>query len=309
MTSVAIDMKQVRKTYGKKVVAVENLSLQVKTGSIFALLGPNGSGKTTTIRMLTSLVSKDGGDIHIFGENKIDKHVIGCVAQNSGVDPLGTGKENLMMQGKIYGLKGQILKKRVDELLKMFHLEKDQNRLSKNYSGGMKRKLDLAMGIIHKPRLLFLDEPTTGLDPEARSDLWKMIKQLQEEQGMTVVLTTHYMEEADELADYVAFMNEGKLVIEGTKESLKRGMKSDTLIFQSPHVEKAKEVLQGENQLVVKEDKLHVQVTDGATKLPELLHELKEHGVDIDSVTLSKVNLGDVYFMHTGKTLMKGESK
>lgn len=310
--NTAIQLKKVRKTYGKKIKAVQDLSLTIAEGSIYALLGPNGSGKSTTFRVLTTLASADQGEIHYFGSPKINKQMIGCVAQNSGVDPTATGRENLMLQGRIYGLPKKALKERVNELLTVFHLQEAADRLSKHYSGGMKRKLDLAMGIIHRPKLLFLDEPTTGLDPESRAELWQMIKQLQSDAGMTVLLTTHYMEEADELADRIAFMNEGRIVAEGTPDEMKNKVGGDTITIECREAQVAAQVLaaaysvqQPEKQ---DESTLHVVTENGAEKLPNVIRLLEEQHIPVDSIKVSRPDLGDAYLLYTGKTLRKDET-
>ncbi|MCM3313965.1 ABC transporter ATP-binding protein [Bacillus sp. FSL K6-6483] len=310
--NAAIQLKKVRKTYGKKIKAVQDLSLTIAEGSIYALLGPNGSGKSTTFRILTTLASADQGEIHYFGSPKINKQMIGCVAQNSGVDPTATGRENLMLQGRIYGLPKKALKERVNELLTVFHLQEAADRLSKHYSGGMKRKLDLAMGIIHRPKLLFLDEPTTGLDPESRAELWQMIKQLQSDAGMTVLLTTHYMEEADELADRIAFMNEGRIVAEGTPDEMKNKVGGDTITIECREAQVAAQVLaaaysvqQPEKQ---DESTLHVVTENGAEKLPNVIRLLEEQHIPVDSIKVSRPDLGDAYLLYTGKTLRKDET-
>ncbi|MBX0321335.1 MULTISPECIES: ABC transporter ATP-binding protein [Shouchella] len=310
--NAAIQLKKVRKTYGKKIKAVQDLSLTIAEGSIYALLGPNGSGKSTTFRILTTLASADQGEIHYFGSPKINKQMIGCVAQNSGVDPTATGRENLMLQGRIYGLPKKALKERVNELLTVFHLQEAADRLSKHYSGGMKRKLDLAMGIIHRPKLLFLDEPTTGLDPESRAELWQMIKQLQSDAGMTVLLTTHYMEEADELADRIAFMNEGRIVAEGTPDEMKNKVGGDTITIECREAQVAAQVLaaaysvqQPEQQ---DESTLHVVTENGAEKLPNVIRLLEEQHIPVDSIKVSRPDIGDAYLLYTGKTLRKDET-
>ncbi|WP_010273095.1 ATP-binding cassette domain-containing protein [Paenibacillus senegalensis] len=311
--NAAVQMVKVKKTYGKNITAIQDLSLIIEEGKIYALLGPNGSGKTTTVRILTTLASADAGEIYYFGSPQINKKMIGCVAQNSGVDPMGTGRENLMLQGRIYGLRGEALRERVHELLTGFHLLKDADRLSKHYSGGMRRKLDLAMGIIHRPRLLFLDEPTTGLDPESRADLWQTIKQLQREHGMTVVLTTHYMEEADELADRIAFMNEGTIVAEGTAEEMKSKVGGDTITIQCREPQIAAQILEPiypTQQLNHQDDStLHVITDKGAEKLPDIIRLLEEKHVTVNSIAVARPDLGDVYLLYTGKMLRKdGES-
>lgn len=310
--NAAIQLKKVRKTYGKKIKAVQDLSLTIAEGSIYALLGPNGSGKSTTFRILTTLASADQGEIHYFGSPKINKQMIGCVAQNSGVDPTATGRENLMLQGRIYGLPKKALKERVNELLTVFHLQEAADRLSKHYSGGMKRKLDLAMGIIHRPKLLFLDEPTTGLDPESRAELWQMIKQLQSDAGMTVLLTTHYMEEADELADRIAFMNEGRIVAEGTPDEMKNKVGGDTITIECREAQVAAQVLaaaysvqQPEKQ---DESTLHVVTENGAEKLPNVIRLLEEQHIPVDSIKVSRPDIGNAYLLYTGKTLRKDET-
>lgn len=310
--NAAIQLKKVRKTYGKKRKAIQDLSLTIAEGDIYALLGPNGSGKSTTFRILTTLASADQGEIRYFGSSKINKQTIGCVAQNSGVDPTATGRENLMLQGRIYGLPKKALKERVNELLTVFHLQEAADRLSKHYSGGMKRKLDLAMGIIHRPKLLFLDEPTTGLDPESRAELWQMIKQLQSDAGMTVLLTTHYMEEADELADRIAFMNEGRIVAEGTPDEMKNKVGGDTITIQCREAQVAAQVLavayhvqQPETQ---DEFTLHVVTENGAEKLPNVIRLLEKQHIPVDSIKVSRPDLGDAYLLYTGKTLRKEET-
>ncbi|MFP7288617.1 ATP-binding cassette domain-containing protein [Shouchella clausii] len=310
--NAAIQLKKVRKTYGKKIKAIQDLTLTIAEGSTYALLGPNGSGKSTTFHILTTLASADQGEIHYFGSPKINKQTIGCVAQNSGVDPTATGRENLMLQGRIYGLPKKALKQRVNELLAVFHLQEAADRLSKHYSGGMKRKLDLAMGIIHRPKLLFLDEPTTGLDPESRAELWQMIKQLQSDAGMTVLLTTHYMEEADELADRIAFMNEGRIVAEGTPDEMKNKVGGDTITIKCREAQVASQVLaaaysvqQPEKQ---DESTLHVVTENGAEKLPNVIRLLEEQHIPVDSIKVSRPDLGDAYLLYTGKTLRKDET-
>ncbi|WP_289890516.1 ABC transporter ATP-binding protein [Virgibacillus pantothenticus] len=303
----AVEMKNVMKTYGKNVIALNNLSLIMKEGEISSLLGPNGSGKSTTIRMLTSLAYPDEGEILIFGNKKIDKRLIGCVSQSSGIDSMGTGRENLTLQGRIYGLKGKKLKERVDELLRVFHLQEDADRLSKNYSGGMRRKLDLAMGIIHRPKLLFLDEPTTGLDPEARKELWNTIKRLQHTEGMTVILTTHYMEEADELSDWIAFINDGTIVAEGTAEELKSKVGKDTITITCDKQAQAYSILQASYKTLEDKDQLLVMVEEGEQKLAGILEKLRGNQINVSSVTVSKPDLGDVYLLYTGKKLSAEE--
>ena len=210
----AVDARELFKTYKGGVEAVRGISLQIPAGSVFGLLGPNGAGKSTMVKLLTTLSAPTSGTATVAGydivrEQAAVRRAIGCVAQESGVDPQATGRENLLLQGRIYGLRGRELNLQAVELLDRFALTDAADRLVKTYSGGMKRKLDVAMGLIHEPQVLFLDEPTTGLDPEARAEMWEQIKELAWDRGLTILLTTHYLEEADQLAQRLAIVDRG----------------------------------------------------------------------------------------------------
>jgi ABC-2 type transport system ATP-binding protein len=238
----SIEARGLVKTYpapGKKprIRALDGLDLRVPTGTIYALLGPNGAGKTTTVKILTSLATPDEGEAIVEGIDVLAnparaRRVIGVVAQRSGADPTATGRENLILQGHLYGLDTKTAKRRADELLEHFGLENAAKRFVRTYSGGMQRRLDVALGLMHRPRVLFLDEPTTGLDPESRTAMWQEITRLAKdndakdgEQGnMTVLLTTHYLDEADRLADRIAIVDNGRVVAEGDPGQLKRDL-------------------------------------------------------------------------------------
>ena len=233
---IAIEVQDLKKTYPNKVRALDGLSFSVVAGTVFALLGPNGAGKSTTVKILNTLCRPDSGSATVAGydvENEPNRvrHVIGCVAQKSGVDADATGRENLVLQARLYGLRGRELDVRVDELLEIFSLAEAADRIARTFSGGMRRKLDLAMGLIHRPLVLFLDEPTTGLDPEARADLWDEITRLARD-GMTILLTTHYLEEADRLAARLAIVDRGRLIVEGTPQELKGEASLDEVYLQ-----------------------------------------------------------------------------
>jgi ABC-2 type transport system ATP-binding protein len=222
------------KTYPPETKALDGISLNVPAGTIFGLLGPNGAGKSTTVKVLTTLTHADAGEARVGGFSVFDepqrvREVIGVVAQKSGVDEEATGRENLRLQGQLYGMRGADLDSRVDELLERFGLADAADRIAKGYSGGMKRRLGITMGLIHRPRVLFLDEPTTGLDPEVRSAMWDEIRALAQEERMTVLLTTHYLEEADQLAQNLAIVDRGKVVAEGTPSELKSSLAVDSL--------------------------------------------------------------------------------
>ena len=210
----AIEARGLMKTYPGEVRALDGLSFAVEAGTIFGLLGPNGAGKSTTVKILTTLSRPDEGEAHVAGFDVLRepdrvRRAIGVVAQRSGVDREATGRENLTLQGQLYGLGGRELKRRVGELLERFGLAEAADRIARTYSGGMQRRLDIAIGLVHRPQVLFLDEPTTGLDPEVRAEMWEEISRLATEEGITMLLTTHYLEEADRLAHRLAIVDRG----------------------------------------------------------------------------------------------------
>ena len=234
----AIEARGLVKTYpgpGKtRVSALDGLTLSVAPGTIFALVGPNGAGKTTTVKILTTLASPDEGTATVDGIDVIAapgqaRRVIGVVAQRSGADPAATGRENLVLQAHLYGMPTRAARARADELLDRFQLTEAAGRFVRTYSGGMQRRLDVALGLVHQPRVLFLDEPTTGLDPESRAAMWDEITTLATADQVTVLLTTHYLDEADRLAGRVAIVDRGKVVAEGDPQQLKRDLGADSL--------------------------------------------------------------------------------
>src|ERR687887_1643227 len=222
----AIVVEGLRKRY-KDVQALAGVSFTVRAGEVFGLLGPNGAGKSTTVRVLATLTKPDGGHALVAGHDVVRhpnraRRELGYVPQDSGVDRDATGRENLMLQGRIYGLRGSALRARVKELLELVGLSDAADRVVRGYSGGMKRRLDIALGLVHRPSVLFLDEPTTGLDPEARAAMWVEVQRLARQETLTILLTTHYLEEADQLAGRIAIVSRGQVVVEGTPEELKR---------------------------------------------------------------------------------------
>jgi ABC-2 type transport system ATP-binding protein len=234
----SIEAHNLIKTYpapGKtRVRALDGLTLSVSRGTIFALVGPNGAGKTTTVKILTTLARPDAGTAVIEGIDVIAapaqaRRVIGVVGQRSGADPGATGRENLILQGHLYGIPTKTARARADELLERFRLTDAASRFVRTYSGGMQRRLDIALGLVHKPRVLFLDEPTTGLDPESRAAMWDEITTLAAVDRVTVLLTTHYLDEADRLASALAIVDQGRVVAEGDPGQLKRDLGADSL--------------------------------------------------------------------------------
>ncbi|HYA53662.1 MAG TPA: ATP-binding cassette domain-containing protein, partial [Streptosporangiaceae bacterium] len=229
-----IEAHDLVKTYPKGVRALDGLSFAVPAGTVFGLLGPNGAGKSTTVKILTTLAQADSGTATVAGLDVRARaaqvrHAIGVVGQHSGADPMATGRENLLLTGRIQGLRGRALTARADELLGRFDLAGAAGRLVRTYSGGMQRRLDVALGLINRPQVLFLDEPTTGLDPEARAGLWAEIATLSREDGLAILLTTHYLEEADRLAGELAIVDHGRVVASGAPESLKAELHGDAI--------------------------------------------------------------------------------
>ena len=313
-TRLAIDARDLAKTYKGGVQAVRGVSLSIPAGTVFGLLGPNGAGKSTLVKMLTTLSAPTGGSASVAGfdivkQQKQVRRSIGCVAQNSGVDVQATGRENLLLQGRVYGLRGVELERRADELLARFGLADVSKRFVKTYSGGMKRKLDVALGLVHAPQVLFLDEPTTGLDPEARAEMWQQIRELAWDQGLTILLTTHYLEEADQLARSLAIVDQGKIVTEGSPDELKAQLHGDAVTLEltpDSHTDAAKSLtLEHEllTDVVVDGLILRGRSADGAGTVPALLAALEAAQITVAAVTVSRPSLDDVYLRHTGRSL------
>jgi ABC-2 type transport system ATP-binding protein len=309
----AIDARGLSKAYPSGVQALDGLGFRVEPGRVFALLGPNGAGKSTTVRILTTLSHPDEGEAWVAGfdvrrEPDRVRRAIGYVAQRSGIDADATGRENLRLQGRVHGLGGRDLERRIDELLARFGLADAADRLARTYSGGMQRRLDLAMGLIHRPSVLFLDEPTSGLDPEARADVWREIEVLSSEQGLTVLLTTHYLEEADRLASRLAIVDRGRIVVEGTPEELKGELRGDALnveLAEAPPVQRVRDALQpvgGVHDVVVDGFLLRARADHGATAVPAVLAALDAARLPVVSVAVARPSLDDVYLRHAGRT-------
>jgi ABC-2 type transport system ATP-binding protein len=322
-TDCAIEARQLVKTYavrGKKqgIRALDGLDISVPRGMIYGLLGPNGAGKSTTVKILTSLARPDSGTASVDGVDVLTRpgqvrHVIGIVAQRSGTDPTATGRENLILQGRLYGLRGRAARARAGELLTHFGLAEAAGRLVKTYSGGMQRRLDVALGLMHRPAVLFLDEPTTGLDPESRAALWAEIARLAAGDGMTVLLTTHYLEEADRLADRLAIVDRGRVVTSGTPDELKGELRGDVVHVELPAgagggtgadtalVRSALAALPEVRDVLVAGRDVSARSDDGAAAVPVVLAALQRAGVNAASVAVARPSLDDVYLRHTGR--------
>jgi ABC-2 type transport system ATP-binding protein len=310
MTSIAIGAEGLVKEYPGGVRALDGLSFAVEEGTVFGLLGPNGAGKSTAVRILTTLARADEGAAQVAGhdvraEPEQVRSSIGVVAQRGGADREATARENLRLSGRLHGLRGAELERRIQELLDRFGLADAADRIVRTFSGGMERRLDIGLALVHRPRVLFLDEPTTGLDPEVRADMWQEIERLGREEGITVLLTTHYLEEADRLAADLAIVDRGRVVASGSPDALKRELRGDAL-----HVELESEMngarasldrVAGLNEVTVDGRTLRARADDGARAVPAVLAALDAHGVGVSSVTVARPSLDDVYLRHAGR--------
>jgi ABC-2 type transport system ATP-binding protein len=306
----AIEADGLAKRYGE-VQALDGLDIAVEAGTVFGLLGPNGAGKSTTVRILTTLSRPDSGSARVAGHDVLSEPVrvrraIGVVGQKHGCDLEATGRENLILQGELYGITGAELRRRADEALERVGLADAGHRQAKTYSGGMQRRLDVALGLIHRPQVLFLDEPTTGLDPEARALMWAEIERLAREERMTILLTTHYLEEADRLASQLAIVDRGRIVARGTPDELKAELEGDAVQVElvEDHGTTARAALErvsGLGEVLVEGRTLHARSANGAAAIPAVLAALDAHGVRAASVTLARPSLDDVYLRHAGR--------
>lgn len=294
--------------------AVRGVDLAVSPGEIFGFLGPNGAGKTTTLKMLTTLLQPDSGDAFVSGfDVKKDaqevRKRIGYVSQSGGSDRDAKGFENLILQGQLYGMSHSVAKKRADEVIHILDLKECADRFLNTYSGGQRRRLDIGLGIMHRPDVLFLDEPTTGLDPQNRANLWEQIRHLRE-QGTTIFLTSHYLDEVDILSDRLAIMDHGRIVAEGSPRELKKQIAGDVVtiglnrderlfcrtidLFQHlPFIREAK----------LENEHLRLYVEDGGSAIPKILRLLDEEQIVLQTITLSVPTLDDVFLKKTGRSL------
>lgn len=314
----ALDAANVVKTYpggrgAPPIRALDGLTVAVTPGSVFALLGPNGAGKSTAVKILTTLSRPDSGRVRVAGLDVLRdpdrvRRSIGLVSQKSSSDPMSTGRENLVLAARIQGLSKSDARQRAGDLLGRFDLHDAADRLAKTYSGGMARKLDVAIGLVHRPSVLFLDEPTTGLDPQARTEMWAEIARLSGDEQMTVLLSTHYLDEADHLADRLAIMEAGRVVVEGTPEELKNELRGDAVLVELADVAQtaravpALERLRGLSEVVADGSSLRTRADSGARAVPTVLSALDDIGVVVVSVTVARPSLDDVYLRYAGRT-------
>ncbi len=310
---LAIDVRSLTRVFKDGPRAVDAINLQVQSGEIYGFLGPNGAGKSTTILMLTTLLPPTSGTALVAGYDIVQegRHVraaIGAALQEAGLDPLLSGRGHLRLQAALHSLPRQERAQRVDQLLGQFGLSEAADRKVIGYSGGMKRRLDLAMSLIHQPRVLFLDEPTTGLDPQSRSAIWREVRRLAREEGVTVFLTTQYLEEADALSDRIGIIDHGKIVAEGTPESLKAdiGRSSVEALAVDPADSSAlAEILAqfGEEVPPRSKGSIAVRLSNGTVDLAEIVRVIDAGGLRITALNLHAPTLDDVFLAKTGYSL------
>ncbi|MGH3488388.1 MAG: ATP-binding cassette domain-containing protein [Actinopolymorphaceae bacterium] len=333
-TGLAIEARDLSKTYAGKVRALAGLSFSVDAGTVFALLGPNGAGKSTAVKILTTLTRPDAGSATVAGHDVLRqpeevRRSIGYVSQKPQFDPEATGSENLYLQGRLYGVPRRQLRARCRVLLERFGLGAAADRAARTYSGGMQRKLDVALALVHTPQALFLDEPTTGLDPHARSDMWHEITRLACDDGLTILLTTHYLDEADQLAQEVAIVDRGTIVAQGSPERLKSELRGDAIVVDLTHpamgsvgppevegvaqpaVDGVESVhsevrtvlgrLDGLRDISVDGSSVRARADHGARAVPAILAALEATGLGVASVTVARPSLDDVYLRYAGR--------
>jgi ABC-2 type transport system ATP-binding protein len=317
-----ISVQNLVEVYSDGTKAVDDITFKVEQGEFFGFLGPNGAGKSTTIKVLTTLLRKTSGEVNVLGKDinaqaaQIRKE-IGVQSQETVVDPDLTGRENMMLQGHLHQMSGKALDERVNELLELVGIADVAERRAGHYSGGMKKRLDLASALVHKPKLLFLDEPTTGLDPQSRAAIWTYLAKLNKEDGMTIFLTTQYMEEADKLCDRLYIIDQGKIVANGTTDSLKREIGADSIKISlrdgaegSSVREQAKAVLsgvQGINSVMDSEEGLTIFAKNASLIIADIVRSFDSKNIQLASVSFSQPTLDDVFLQHTGRRIRTEE--
>jgi ABC-2 type transport system ATP-binding protein len=315
MTSVIETLKLTKSFNG--LTAVDKLDISVDSGEIFGLLGPNGAGKTTTISMLCTILKPTSGTAKVNGFDIIKEAMqvrrsIGIVFQDPSIDDRLTGRENLFMHANLYGVPASEQKNRIDSVLKLVELEDRADDLMRTYSGGMRRRLELARGLIHYPKVLFLDEPTIGLDPQTRDHVWKYIRELKEAHDITVVLTTHYMDEADRLSDRIAIMDYGKIITLDTPSKLKETLEGDVVIIKANNPDAVLSLVtekMGLTHTHIVNGTVEVTVKNGKNMLPRIVDTATENKIFIESISLREPNLEDVFLHYTGRTIREDNTK
>ncbi|HTX31156.1 MAG TPA: ATP-binding cassette domain-containing protein [Solirubrobacteraceae bacterium] len=314
----AISVRSLRRTFKGGIEAVRDIDLTVARGEIFGFLGPNGAGKTTTVRMLCTLLPPTSGNASVAGLDVVEdaaevRRRIGVALQEIGLDPVQTGRELLELQCGLYGVTGRDARDRAEELLELVGLTEAADRRTKTYSGGMKRRLDLASALVHAPEVLFLDEPTTGLDPASRLTVWEEVRRINAT-GTSVFLTTQYLEEADQLCQRLAIIDDGRIVTEGTPAQLKAQMGHDVVTISLaaadvPTTEAALAELPGLERSMTEREALVLYVEDGARSIPEIVRRLDRESIGVAAISVSRPTLDDVFLQATGRRLEGDEQE
>ncbi|MGA3289970.1 MAG: ATP-binding cassette domain-containing protein [Candidatus Bathyarchaeia archaeon] len=297
--------------------AVDRLNITVESGEIFGLLGPNGAGKTTSISMLCTMLKPSSGTAKVNGFDIVKEAMqvrksIGIVFQDPSVDDRMTGRENLLMHANLYGVPTSEQNDRINGVLKLVELEERADDLTRTYSGGMRRRLELARGLIHYPKVLFLDEPTIGLDPQTRDHVWRYIRDLKEAHDITVVLTTHYMDEADRLSDRIAIMDYGKIIALDTSSKLKETLEGDVITVKADNLEALLSLItekMGFQKAKMVDDSLEITVQNGKSLLPRIVDMATQNKIYVESIRLREPNLEDVFLHYTGRTIRPDATK
>jgi len=305
-----IETSQLTKSFNG-LTAVDKLDIAVESGEIFGLLGPNGAGKTTTISMLCTILKPTSGTAKVNGFDIVKEATqvrksIGIVFQDPSVDDRLTGRENLYMHANLYGVPAGEQKSRIDEVLNLVELDERADDILRTYSGGMRRRLELARGLIHYPKVLFLDEPTLGLDPQTRDHIWAYVRELKKTHDITVVLTTHYMDEADRLSDRIAIMDYGKIIALDTSAKLKETLEGDVVMIKANNLEALSDLITSEMGLTkirVKDGTLEVTVRQGKSLLPRIVETATANNIFVESISLREPNLEDVFLHYTGRMI------
>lgn len=306
-----VEARGLFKVYNKEIYAVNGIDFDIKDGEVFGFLGPNGAGKSTTISMITTLLTPSKGNITVAGFDVVKsatqvRKIIGLVPQELTADDELSGRENMWLQANLYDVPRDVAHERIEELLDIMNLKDAADRRVDTYSGGMRKRLELAEGLIHRPKILFLDEPTLGLDVQTREVIWEHIRKMKEENGMTVFLTTHYLEEADALCDRIAIIDEGRIIVTGTPAELKASLGGDIINLAVAGEEDYSSVISGMVDVSAvsrKEGKYTIKTKDGEATMAEILARISEEGWKVQSFSLHKPSMNQVFLEYTGKSL------
>ncbi|MBS3815475.1 MAG: ATP-binding cassette domain-containing protein [Hadesarchaea archaeon] len=312
----AIKTNELTKKYDG-LLAVDHVNLEIKEGELFGLLGPNGAGKTTLVHMLSTILPLTSGEAKVWGKDVQSepdsvRSSIGIVFQDPSLDERLTGFENLDFHGRMYGMEKKVRRDRAEELLEMVDLRDWTDDLVKEYSGGMRRRLELARGFMHDPKILFLDEPTLGLDPQTRRKIWEYIQDLNESEGITIVLTTHYMEEADQLCNRIGIIDRGKIIALDKSRNLKNELEGDIITLELDNPEDFTEVFEEEElveEVKVINETLQLRVRNGESSIPHLISIIQDHEEQVNSVGLRKPTLEDVFIQKTGRRIREEKAE